>query len=1455
MKKIIDMVQYTNLIPRVKFQTKNMRDSFAIVYLSENSMFIEDYESLNIRINEVRNIFIPRTTIPRFMLDGKTKLQYKSLGLRPFTTGMSIPKNKNIFVDMTQYTNLIDSKFNPQNYRVRAGAYIKNELFNMFRMFPKNYFRVLLYTVNLDKEVPVFTDRKIYPLLKQLKEGEFQYEYFLLGVIKDGKIRYRLLVKNKDFQFARVLSYIKQVHAMNSEEEIDNEVDKATDEITKTPEVDELKTSTENKEKISQFTKEYLKIDKDKIEEIENSKKYSPEEKMRIIATSILYRVNGDSKKAKNIINAIPNKDLPRALKALEKTFLDELLVSEKPLNKSNDEVLKLLDIPKAVDYKYPGHLFEKRKVDFEKNLKLDMKNAFKTLQKKEIPLKLSSINIESKPQRKGELMKSDISLIQAKLTDDFGNTHNISLEIPTIDPKSGAFKINGQRKCLVNQIILSPLTFPKKFDSKFESSYSSFHIWSKRTKRLQYLEVYMGSYKLPFFVLLCFSFGFEQTMKKYKVDYELTTEKSKDYYSIKINDSTYLVIKNHDETEMIFELVESLRIAKIDEYNINKNINDEMFFTDLIIAMTGRINSTYLIGSNLENIVDPVVKQILINMNLPYELEDIMYYMASKVVEGFLQDRNDLGNQRIRGSEVIVSLAQSMILGAYTEYKEQVLSGNKNAEFKIVGSKLLSDFINSQIVVGMEYANPVEEMSTMTRVSPVGKNIGGIPDRRAVQGKALNVHPSYFGNIDPLDTPEGGNIGVVQQLAIGASVTSARGLFNIKEMNNNEKSGILSSTSSQCPFIEHNDGPRMIMFANQAKQMLPLKDPESPIVASGYESLLSGVLSDNFIKKSSCVGKVTNITEIYIEITCINGSKEKIDITPRHLRSGSGKDTLSIFKLKVKKGDLVKKDMIIAEGACIADGSIALGRTLLVGIMDYRGFTFEDGIVINEDVGKKLTSLHGIVEEMLIEESDRIINIIPIGTKTKKGDVLLIKTIGELEQLLGFDEDEDESLLQQGQILIKKSPGGTIVDIEVFSNIKTDSSLTPIPELVKRNDWQNIRKDLVGTWNKNPKENIKILRKWIGDFKNNDLDKLRIVMNYLTGTAFRIGKITHPDIQKLRDDISKSMKDVKNAGIEHLINKTDKKYGMKTSDKYSHRGTTIKGTLIKFIIEQELVTGEGDKLSNRSGNKGIISKVLPANKMPKTPWGEPLDIIIRPLGITSRQNVGQILEVYTGLISKELGNQISKMSKKEDVIKLLKKVIPLLDKSGDLASSLFAKLTKMKSGEFNKFLNSIKKSGFFPIVIPPFQSPGYKRIYEAMKAIGLKSKYTLSLPEYGNIKTVNSVPLGYVYISKLEHIGDEKIHSRSTGPKVAKTGQPTGGKSREGGQRLGEGETYALLSYNCPTVLSEFFGALSDDSASKDEMMSEILQKGRTSYKEAKMSPTKDLLNAYFKGMGLQRN
>jgi DNA-directed RNA polymerase beta subunit len=1353
--------QYTHMVDSIRFP-QNPKEPFVLIYFSENSNFIEDYNKLNLKRIDFRNVLVPMTSVPRTRLTPELVRLYKSLKLIPQPINQKPPVGRNIIIDISQYTNAIDNMYKPISYRQRAGFLIKNILNSVVNLFPDNYQKVFFYSVDLNKNVNKFVNTKIFPILQDMKKDDFKFNHMILNTITEGSVRNRLLVKDDEYAFPRVLTYIRRLKGVQTDEEQEKEVATAANIVIKSV---EKNIDPKHKDQIKSAIEDYLEKEPDEAVKVSSGEATADDIKS-ITTASILFKASGDFTRSKLMARNIPSKQKTAAMKAIDKSLADEIIKPEKTISLTTDPRVAVYNPAKAVGGKSPNHVYKKRQLDFSTNLKKDFVNSFKVLETKDVPLKMESMSFRDKSSRKGELMKSDLAIMDVTLKDGFGNTHKISLEIPLIDPTSGVFRINGRRKCLVNQIVQNPITFPAPGESRFESSYSVFRIYVKKLRNVKYLETFM-SYKLPLFFLLAFSFGFNETCRMYKIKYNIVDKKptGEEFYA-KIKSGQYVVFSNVT-TDLQKYLCASLIHGNLSQYDIPKEFPSKEYFESVIIKLTGKINSTYLISSNLQNIVDPVVKQVLKNKQLPIDLDLIMKYMAGKVVDGYYIARNDLSNQRIRNSEVLVHLAQKQILAAYTVYKEQLLSGNTEAQFEINQTKVLSDFLNTELVVDMEYANPIEEMATMTRVSPSGKKVGGIPDKRAIQTGSRNLHPSYFGNIDPLDTSESDNIGIVQQLTIDALISSSRGLFSTKEITDKEGTGMLSTTTCMIPFLENTDGARVIMLANQAKQMLPLKGPQPPIVQSGYESILTGVLSDNFVKKAPCKGKILNITIDEITLQCGN-KKENVDISPVHLRSGSGKNTLSVFNVIVQKGQSVNEGEVIAEGACMSNGSISLGRPLLAALMPYRGYNFEDGVVISESVASedKLTSLHGVEDEVLVSEQDRVLYIAKIGDEIPKGQPLLRKTLGEIEDIIGFEDDESTDMYA-GQY-IKKSPGGRIVDIEIYSNINENK----FPEL------------------------------------------------------------------------------------KEMIQRTNRKNPKPPKEKFTVKYESIKGILIKFKMEQELKVGLGDKLCNRYGNKGIISLVEKDELMPRLPNGDRVDIVLNPIGLIARMNMGQLYEMYCGMIARELGKRMPTLSRAK-AIELVSNVYGELDasKNRTTSSMLRGNLSRLSATNYQKLIDNVNKTGFYPIIIPPFQAPKAQQIQRAMKLVDVQPSYTLTLPYYNNVKTARPVPVGYQYIAKLEHMADSKIYGRSTGPVTGKTGQPTSGKRREGGQRMGELDTYSFISYNCPAVLAEFMGPLSDDFVTKEEILAEIVQTGRAKYREPKISPARDLLNAYFTSLMLARN
>jgi DNA-directed RNA polymerase beta subunit len=1383
MIKFDNLLQYTQLASGVKY-SKVDNVPYLIVYFSENSSFIEDVNKLNLQPQDIRYSVVPITTIPRTYLRPEIKKQFHDISMQAYQSNTRAPLNQNILYDISYYIRSVDSTIRPTNYRSRAGMLIKSVLDHASASYP-SYKKVLLYSVDTAKDMNnAFADRKIFPILVDIKDGDFSFDDLLTVSLTPSGARYRLLIKDKQFEFQKVSTYLRNIKEIDNTEEVKNvddiiekqdpeknriHIEKAAAKVIK--HVDS-KINEENKEKVKDVVEKYLGRDPEMLYKVSNNIASSEELSSTVVASILNKTISNPTKSmitAKKLSKAVGSD---KVLKSLEKTHTDQMLVKMKTNVTSDDEIIKNSNIPKILNNVNPKHIFDKRSIDFETNLRQDITKCFGILENRDLPLKIDRLDILDSPTKKGELEASELSTVSIQLKDSFGNDHTLNIDIPKIDPKTGTFTIYGKTKCLANQMILCPISFPKKYESRFETTFSIFRIYSKQGKKYNFLKIFIASFKnLSMLSVLFYYFGLEETLKLYGISYRLSDTKptKSDMYSCRISDTQYLYFENVN-SELQKQLCNSFIYENPYDYGITEPFGSALYFEDLLQKMTGSPNTSYVLRTNFQNIVDPITVQVLRNMNLPYHLDLIIKYMLEKTVEGMVQDRNDLNNQRVRGSEVLVHLIQKQLITAYTIYRMQVLSGNKKAIFEVPRKEVLAKFMKSEIVSNMEYANPLEEMAAITRVSPVGKEIGGIPNKDAIQSDFRNVHPSYFGNIDPVDTPEGGTIGVNKQLAMGANITSARGLFKTDPISDKAGTSILSTSSAMVPFIGSDDGARLMMADSQVKQILPLKNPDPPIVMTGYESILTNNISSSFLKKASDDGIISSLTSDFIHLKYKNGKTEKISLEAIHLKSGAGRDTLSIFTPKVVKGQSVKKGQILAEGACIKDGSIALGRTMLTAYLDYDGYCYEDGIVVNENIIKdeKLVSLHAVVEEILVSEKDRILEIAQVGKNTEPGEVLIRKTIGEIEELLGYEEDENTTVL--GQELIRKSPGGIIVDMDVYCN--TDISKFPL--------------------------------------------------------------------------------------LKELSERTKLRRGIVGNEKFSIKGKHIKGVLVTFKIQQEININIGDKMTGRHGNKGVICRIEKDEMMPKVPFGDKLvsvDIMINPLGVINRMNPGQMFEMYCGLIAKDMAVRISKAKSKSEIVSIFKNILPLLDRTDkkEYSKSVIDGIQNMGERQFMSMVSKIKKDGFVPIIVPSFSTPTPGDIMNALKVCKLKTGYNLYLPKY-NLYTKEKVAIGYSYFNKLEHIGDFKLHARSTGPMTAKTNQPTSGKKHSGGQRVGELDSYALLSYNAMYVLSELMGSMSDDVISKNEIISDIITQGSAQFRYPKVSPARDLLSAYFIQMMLAK-
>jgi DNA-directed RNA polymerase beta subunit len=1338
-------------------------DNYNIFFQPENSFFIDTYPFLNIQKRFIRKATIVPSVLPKMIISSKTFIDsFKGTGLIPIRKTTDLKNN--VFIDGTPFFKLLEDKFGAGSYR---RPFMFGRVLNYYQIIKEldsDRKNVLLYYLDSTKEFPnSLVARRIFPLLYYIYKNKtvpfFDYILFANKTM-DGEITYSLLSSpDQAVNISRIWSLFKSLQSPTIEEKDtykEDMVHKASQTLTQN--ISEPQDNSQLILNSEQVIKGFLKDQNVNVPEQVN---ISSDKSLPVAVSAIISGFTGNSNKAIQYTSQVPVQELPSLIRRLKQDILPEIVVSTKYKNKSRDIVFRDAKIHE-VNNKEPSKLINKRFSDFNITFEKDLKNSFDLLKNSRFPLTLTKFTKADVPVENGDLEPSDLVSYFFTLKDDLGHDHSIEIDIPKISD-NGTFLINGKRKFLIYQIVIDPIYFIKPGQAKLETLYTAISIHHKKTIHKSYYEIYMAGYELPLFLLLSYFIGFDGLMKLFNIRYKITTDQPpQGTVYVVLSDGAYIWI-DHNNDEASIRLINSFFEIK---HNFTKtSILSKQEWQSAIVSYTRTRNSIFKIDKVIMNIMEPVAVQILKSKMEPTTLQDCIYYICKELATGRVDKRNDLGNQRIRSSEVFVYQIQKLILAAYTNYEFQRGVGDKNATFICETKKVVSDIVNSELVRDLENINPVEELSCLTRITPVGA--GGIPDDRALTNKDRGLHESYYGNIDPMDTPEGGNVGLINQLSISASVSNARGTFGTSK-DEDERAGSLSPSSVFIPYVGSCDGNRVMFSCSQSKQTIPINGKEQPLVQSGYETSLTPLLSESFVKKSPVDGVIIKQTDATITIKSDSGKNYKVPLESKVLISRQGQDSLNIFKSIYSEGTKVEKDQIVAEGKYLDNGVICLGTNLLTAIMGWKGFSYEDGYVISDRIAKqKLTSESYDEIVMDLDKDDIIKFVAEEGKMTQKGEPLIIRSSSKIETLAGVEEDE----LVEGQI-IKKSPGGKIIEIQIYPNI----NIKRFPVLI---------------------------------------------------TPFLKFKAKYEEVKG-----SFPEKFLFNVGGEKI---------------------QFSGIRIVFKLERYEECVIGDKIANMHGGKGVIAYIEKEENMPRTPFGEHIQVILNPLSLINRMNPSTLYEMYTGLIAKFLAYQIVSLDRTKSM-KLISQVYKILDRTIDkkLSTSIINKFLSLSNNQWLQYIENIRTRNYIlPIIIPPFQAPSKNEILKALEIVGAAPEYYLTLPEYG-IKTFNKVACGYMYFKKLEMQSEGKLTARSTGRYQEKTLQPVAGKKSGGGQRVGEFDTWAFAGHGAVNTLREFFGPLSDDQSTKDQIIYDIIQTGSAHYREPKTSPTRNMLEIYIRGMML---
>lgn len=974
----------------------------------------------------------------------------------------------------------------------------------------------------------------------------------------------------------------------------------------------------------------------------------------------------------------------------------------------------------------------------------------------------------------------------------------------------------------------------------------------------------------------------------------------------------TILNDKNENKNDAITEIYKILRPGEPPTIEIATQIFNNLFFSSdrYDLSDVGRVKMNSRLDMNCSDKIT-----ILRNDDILAIVKKMLDLRDGK---DEVDDIDHLGNRRVRSvGELVENQARIGVYRMERAIKEKMTTLDVESAMPqdLINAKPLTIslkdfFATSQLSQFMDQTNPLSEITHKRRVSALGP--GGLTRERA-GFEVRDVHPTHYGRICPIETPEGPNIGLINSLSTYSKINKygfiespykkvENGIvqdkieylsameetkFTIAQANSVlDKNGkfveelvssranldfilskpenidyidvspkqLVSVAASLIPFLENDDANRALMGSNMMRQAVPLLKPEAPLVGTGIESdvaLDSGVTI--VAKREGIVDKIDGKRIVIKASNEKNYSESGVDIYNLQKFKRSNQNTCINQKPLVRVGDKVNSGDIIADGPSTKTGELALGKNVTVAFMPWQGYNFEDSILISERcvTDDVFTSIH--IEEYEVmardtklgeeditrdipninEESLKNLDesgIVYIGAEVKPGDILVGKVTPKGDSASGPEEKLLRSIFGEKAIDVTdtslKMPsgsGGIVVDVRVFNRhgIEKDERSITIEraeiesvqqdknveeEILERSIKQRATSILTGT-----KLNKKIKNHEVGTILNE-----QIIFDLLVSDLF---KVTIDDDKKT-DTLRQLRSQYENAKKDIQERFEDKVLKIRQGDDLLP--SVMKMVKVFVAIKRRL--RPGDKMSGRHGNKGVVSKIVPVEDMPYRENGKPVDIVLNPLGVPSRMNVGQILETHLGWSCKELGEQLTdlinknhkKIEKEEKIAKFLKSVY------GDEIYK--ENIENLSSNEFKDLCQNIQNG--IPISTPVFDGAKENDVTKMLDLANLPSSGQTSLWDgRTGEKFDRPVTVGIIYMLKLHHLVEDKIHARSTGPYSLVTQQPLGGKAQLGGQRFGEMEVWALEAYGASYTLQEILTVKSDDVAGRVKVYETIVK------------------------------
>jgi DNA-directed RNA polymerase subunit beta len=880
----------------------------------------------------------------------------------------------------------------------------------------------------------------------------------------------------------------------------------------------------------------------------------------------------------------------------------------------------------------------------------------------------------------------------------------------------------------------------------------------------------------------------------------------------------------------------------------------------------------------------------------------------------GSVDDIDHLGNRRIRSvGEMAENQFRVGLVRVERAVKERLSMADSEGlmpqdmiNAKPVAAAIKEFFGSSQLSQFMDQNNPLSEVTHKRRVSALGP--GGLTRERA-GFEVRDVHPTHYGRVCPIETPEGPNIGLINSLATYAR-TNHYGFLEspyrkvVKNKVTDEidylsaidesdfviaqasapldkKGGfvdtlvtvrykgettlkpreevdymdvapqqMVSVAAALIPFLEHDDANRALMGSNMQRQAVPTLKTEKPLVGTGMER---NVAADSGVCEVAFRGGVIESVDGARIIVRVNDEETDageagVDIYNLTKYTRSNQNTCISQKPLVKEGDIVTRGDILADGPSIDMGELALGQNMRIAFMPWNGYNFEDSILISERVVKedRFTTIH--IQELTCVARDTKLGaeeitadipnvgegalskldesgIVYIGAEVSAGDILVGKVTpkGETqltpeEKLLRAIFGEKASDVKDTSQRVPTSVTGTVIDVQVFTRDGLEKDKRAIE--IEESQLKKVRKDIEDEFRIVQGATYERLEKALLNKVVAGGPKLKKGQKV---TAAYLADLPREDWFKLRlsDDALNKQLERAEEQLKERRAELDARYEDKRG-KLTQGDDLAPGVLkiVKVYLAIKRRIQPGDKMAGRHGNKGVISVIMPVEDMPFDENGEPVDIVLNPLGVPSRMNVGQILETHLGAAAKGLGNRIGAMldsqKKAADVRKLLTQVYNKIgDKQEDLKS--------FSDDEILELANNLRSG--VPMATPVFDGAAETEIKGMLELAGIDESGQVTLRDGRTGEEFDrKVTVGIMYMLKLNHLVDDKMHARSTGSYSLVTQQPLGGKAQFGGQRFGEMEVWALEAYGAAYTLQEMLTVKSDDVAGRTKMYKNIV-------------------------------